>query len=224
MQAQPERSHFEPEPSFPIPDRIPLFPLPNTVFFPKTYLPLHVFEPRYREMVADASVRGQCIGMVLLKEGWEQGYGGNPPVFEVGCVGRIVSAQPLQDGRYNILLQGLRRFAIQSQGYDKPYREARIELKPEETDTALEPSTRADLLRAVGDYLRSCEEGPYWRELLRLDIPDEILVNHLSVGLECTPLEKQFLLEAETLRQRARRLNDLLQFILHEHGDVQGLG
>jgi len=132
--------------------------------------------------------------------------------------------QSLQDGRYNILLQGLRRFEIQEQHYEKPYRQAKIALKPEETDTALESSIRGDLLRAVGDYLRSCEEGPHWRELLRLDIPDEILVNHLSVGLDCTPLEKQFLLEAETLRQRARRLNDLLQFILHEHGDAQGWG
>ncbi|MFM7841598.1 MAG: LON peptidase substrate-binding domain-containing protein [Nitrospira sp.] len=224
MQTESERPQFEQEPAFPIPDRVPLFPLPETVFFPKTYLPLHVFEPRYRQMVADTTVRGQCIGMVLLKEGWEQGYEGNPRVFDVGCVGRIVSVQSLQDGRSNILLQGLRRFEIQSQDYDKPYREAHIALKPEETDTALEPSIRADLLRAVGNYLRSCDEGPYWRELLRLDISDEILVNHLSVGLECTPLEKQFLLEAETLRQRARRLYDLLQFILHEHGDVQGLG
>ncbi len=224
MQTEPERSQPEYEPAFPIPDRIPLFPLPGTVFFPKTYLPLHVFEPRYRQMVADATLRGQCIGMVLLKEGWEQGYEGNPPVFDIGCVGRLVSVQQLPDGRSNILLQGLRRFEIKDQEYDRPYRQARIELKLEETDTALEPSIRADLLRAVGDYLRSFEEGPYWRELLRLDIPDEILVNHLSVGLDCTPLEKQFLLEAETLRQRARRLNDLLQFILHENSDIKGWG
>lgn len=224
MQTEPDRSRPDQEPAFPIPDRIPIFPLPNVVFFPKTYLPLHVFEPRYRAMVADATVRGQCIGMTLLKEGWEQGYNGNPPIFEVGCVGRIVSVQNLPDGRYNILLQGLRRFEIQDQSYDKPYRQATIAVKPEETDVALEPAIRADLLRAVGDYLRACDDGPAWRELFRLDIPDEILVNHLSAGLECTPLEKQFLLEAETLRQRARRLNDLIQFMLHEHGEIKGWG
>ncbi|MBP8155219.1 MAG: LON peptidase substrate-binding domain-containing protein, partial [Nitrospira sp.] len=59
-----------------MPERIPLFPLPNVVFFPKTYLPLHVFEPRYRQMVADAAAGGQCIGMALLKEGWEEQYDG----------------------------------------------------------------------------------------------------------------------------------------------------
>jgi Lon protease-like protein len=218
MQTEPDRSRPDQEPAFPIPDRIPIFPLPNVVFFPKTYLPLHIFEPRYRAMVADAAARGQCIGMVLLKDGWEQDYDGNPPVFDVGCVGRIVSLQHLPDGRYNVLLQGLRRYEIREQHYDKPYREARISLKEEESDVGLDAPVRAELLRAVGDYLRSCEDGPHWRDLFRLDIPDEILVNHLSAGLECTPLEKQFLLEAESLRQRARRLNDLIQFMLHEHG------
>ena len=218
MQTEPDRSRPEQEPAFPIPDRIPIFPLPNVVFFPKTYLPLHIFEPRYRAMVADAAARGQCIGMVLLKDGWEQDYDGNPPVFGVGCVGRIVSLQHLPDGRYNILLQGLRRYEIREQHYDKPYRQARIALKAEEDDVALDAPVRAELLRAVGDYFRACEDGPQWRDLFRLDIPDEIMVNHLSAGLECTPLEKQFLLEAESLRQRARRLNDLIQFMLHEHG------
>jgi len=97
-------------------------------------------------------------------------------------------------------------------------------LKEEESDISLDPAVRADLLRAVGDYLRTAGDGVPWREFFRLDIPDEILVNHLSVGLECTPPEKQFLLEAETLRQRARRLNDLIQFMLHEHGDIKGWG
>src|SRR5918997_2308167 len=89
---------------FDVPNRIPVFPLPNVVFFPKTYLPLHIFEHRYRDMIADAAAEGQCIGIALLKEGWEQNYYGNPPVFEVGCAGRLVSAQGLPDGRYNILL------------------------------------------------------------------------------------------------------------------------
>jgi len=201
-----------------------VFPLRRTILLPRAVLPLNVFEPRYRAMVTDATTRGQCIGMALLKDGWEQDYDGNPPVFEVGCVGRIVSMQHLPDGRYNILLQGLRRYEIREQFYDKPYREARVTLKEEESDISLDPAVRAELLRAVGDYLRMAGDAVTWREFFRLDIPDEILVNHLSVGLECTPLEKQFLLEAETLRQRARRLNDLIQFMLHEHGDIKGWG
>ncbi len=225
MQMEPDRSHLEPEPAFPIPERIPIFPLPNTVFYPKTYLPLHIFEPRYRQMVADTTVRGQCIGIALLKDGWEQDYDSNPPMFEVGCVGRIVSLQQLPDGRSNILLQGLRRYEIRDQYYERPYREARIALKDEETHVSLDASVRAELLRAVGDYLRTAGDAVTWREFFRLDIPDEILVNHLSAGLECTPLEKQFLLEAESLRQRARRLNDLIQFMLHEQGGtIKGWG
>src|SRR5512146_486046 len=92
---------------FPIPDRLPVFPLPNVVFFPKTYLPLHIFEPRYRQMVADATAGGQCIAMALLKEGWESDYYGNPSIYPIVCAGRLVSVQPLPDGRSNILLQGL---------------------------------------------------------------------------------------------------------------------
>lgn len=224
MLTERDRSHPEHEPTLPIPERIPVFPLPNVVFFPKTYLPLHIFEPRYRQMVADTTVRGQCIGMTLLKEGWEQHYEGNPPMFAVGCVGRIVSVQPLPDGRYNILLHGLRRFEVREQFYDKPYREARIALKEDEGETALDPSVRAELLRVVGDYLRASGNDVAWRDFFRLDLPDEILVNHLSAGLECTPLEKQFLLEADSLRQRARRLIDLIQFMLLEQGGIKGLG
>ena len=112
MFLEPERDQSSRELSgkaqpFPVPERIPLFPLPNLVFFPKTYLPLHVFEPRYRQMVADAAAGGQCIGMALLKEGWEEQYDGNPPIFSIGCVGRLASVQALPDGRSNILLQGL---------------------------------------------------------------------------------------------------------------------
>ena len=76
---------------------IPIFPLPNVVFFPDTYLPLHIFEPRYRDMITDADQDGQCIGMVLLKTGWEDDYYGNPPVFSLGCIGRIKNIQSLAD-------------------------------------------------------------------------------------------------------------------------------
>jgi len=224
MQTDRDRSHPGHEPTFPIPERIPIFPLPNVVFFPKTYLPLHIFEPRYRQMVADTTVRGECIGMVLLKEGWEHQYKGNPPVFAVGCVGRLVSVQQLPEGRSNILLQGLRRFEVREQFYDKPYREARIALKDEEGEAALDASMRADLLRAVENYLRVSGNGELWQDFFRLDVPDAILINHLCASLECTPLEKQFLLEADSLRQRACRLHDLIQFMLLERGGAKGLG
>ncbi|HXN06189.1 MAG TPA: LON peptidase substrate-binding domain-containing protein, partial [Nitrospiria bacterium] len=109
------------------PKIIPLFPLPNLVFFPKTYLPLHIFEPRYREMVQDAEKEGQIIGVVMLKDGWEENYYGNPEICLEGCAGELTTVQPLEDGRFNILLKGLFRFSVKDQFFDKNYREAFIE-------------------------------------------------------------------------------------------------
>lgn len=229
MQIDRERGHHGPDghdksSSFPIPARIPVFALPNVVLFPKTYLPLHIFEPRYRQMVDDAVLGGQCIGMALLKEGWETDYYGNPPVFTMGCVGRLVSVQPLPDGRSNILLQGLERFEIGEESYDKPYRQATVTVKARETEPSLDPAVRQRLVTALEEYLRSRQDQPTWQGWFREEVSDDILVNTLSTYLDCTPLEKQFLLEAESLHQQARRLCDLIQFLLHDHHGAKGWG
>jgi Lon protease-like protein len=209
---------------FPIPSRIPVFPLPNVVLFPKTYLPLHIFEPRYQAMVADAAVNGQCIGMALLKEGWEADYYGHPPVFSRGCVGRLASVQPLSDGRSNILLQGLERFEIEREWYDNPYREATISLTVRGSEVSLDPAVRRHLFAILESYLRSRDDMPTWQELFREEASDEIVINALSTYLECTPLEKQFLLEADSLHQQARRLSDIIEFMMHDRSSAKGLG
>lgn len=229
MQTQPDRApqgkdRQDEGAVFRVPERIPVFPLPNVVFFPKIYLPLHIFEPRYREMVADAAAQGQCIGMALLKEGWEHEYYGHPPIFEIGCIGRLVSVQRLLDGRFNILLQGLHRCEIREQFYDKSYRQASVVLKPRGPETGLEASVRSDLIRVLDEYLRQREDSHLWQGFFRLDVNDEILVNTLSTHLEFTPLEKQFLLEADNLQQQARRLSDLIQFKIHERDGSKGWG
>jgi uncharacterized protein len=229
MQTDRERDHLDPEQSdksvpFPIPTRIPVFALPNVVLFPRTYLPLHIFEPRYRQMVDDAVMGGQCIGVALLKEGWESEYYGNPPVFATGCAGRLVSVQPLADGRSNILLQGLERFDISEEFYDKPYRQASITLRAREAETSLDPAVRQRLVSALESYLKTRQDAPTWQGWFREDVSDEILVHTLSTYLDCTPLEKQFLLEAITLHQQARRLNDLIQFLMHDHHGAKGWG
>jgi Lon protease-like protein len=210
--------------SFPIPARIPVFPLPNVVLFPKTYLPLHIFEPRYRAMVSDAAMSGQCIGMVLLKDGWETDYYGHPPVFSMGCVGRLASVQTLADGRSNILLQGLERFGIEREWYDKTYREATISVTVRSTESSLDPSVRQRLFTILESYLRSRDDVPAWQELFREEVSDEIFVNTLSTYLDCTPLEKQFLLEADSLHQQARRLSDLIEFMMHDRSGAKGWG
>src|SRR4029078_7138472 len=147
MQTDREREHHDPEPSdktapFPIPSQIPVFALPNVVLFPQTYLPLHIFESRYRQMVDDAVMGGQCIGIALLKEGWEPEYYGNPPVFTMGCAGRLGRVQRLADGRSNILLQGLERFEITEEFHDKPYRRASIALCARATEASLDAAVR----------------------------------------------------------------------------------
>lgn len=212
----------EPVERFLIPERLPVFALPNVVFFPKTYLPLHIFEPRYRQMVADASAGGQCIAMALLKEGWEVDYYGNPPIYPTVCVGRLVSVQPLVDGRSNILLQGLERCDIVEEHYEKPYREATVRIRPQTPEPGLEREVRRRLVEALEQYLRTREDSAAWQGLFREEVSDEALVNTLSTYLDCTPLEKQFLLEADGLRQRARRLNDLIQFMLHDRHGAKG--
>ena len=98
--------------AMPLPATIPIFPLPNVVLFPNVFLPLHIFEPRYRAMVADALAGDRIIGMVLLQPGFEADYEGRPPVYPVGCAGVITHSEPLPDGRFNIVLRGLEKFRI----------------------------------------------------------------------------------------------------------------
>src|SRR2546430_14662837 len=106
-------------------------------------------------MVSDVAMNGQCIGMALLKEGWETDYYGQPPVFSMGCVGRLASVQPLADGRSNILLQGLERFEMEREWYDKAYREATIAVTVRSTDTSLDPAVRGRLFTTLESYLKS---------------------------------------------------------------------
>ena len=128
-----------------IPKVIPLFPLPNFVFFPRTYVPLHIFEPRYREMVQAAAASHRMVGMVLLREGWEADYAGAPAIFAMGCVGRMMNVQLLSDGRLNILLQGLRRFEIQHEVGAESYRQGRIVLRElSQPDAALPAEIRRE--------------------------------------------------------------------------------
>jgi Lon protease-like protein len=200
-----------------IPKVIPLFPLPNLVFFPRTYVPLHIFEPRYREMVQAAAASHRMIGMVLLKEGWEADYEGAPAIFAMGCVGRMMNMQRLSDGRLNILLQGLRRFEIQHEVGAESYRQGRIVLKDLfQPDAALPAEIRREIVKVVAGLIRNREDGLALSAMLKQPIHDDVLVQNLSFALDFTPLEKQFLLESDSLIQQGRRLLDLLHFKLHE--------
>src|ERR671913_1722635 len=110
-----------------LPPTIPLFPLPNAVLFPNVFMPLHIFEPRYRAMVGDTLEGDRIIGMVLLKPGFEADYDGRPPVYPVGCAGVVTHSEPLPDGRYNIVLRGLEKFRITGEDDSQPYRLGHVE-------------------------------------------------------------------------------------------------
>ncbi len=214
-------SSAEPE-TFPVPDIVPIFPLPTVVFFPKTYLPLHIFEPRYKEMIQEASGNGQCIGMALLKDGWEDQYEGAPPIYSIGCVGRIISSHTLSDGRYNIVLQGLHRCTYQEQTVMTIYRQARITPHGPEMSVSLTLEVRRQLEQTAQEYLTSKKAHELCDILSSATLTDAILVHNLSAGLDLSPLEKQFLLESDDLPQQARRLIDLIRFNLADLRTTQG--
>jgi Lon protease-like protein len=198
-----------------LPSVIPVFALPNVVLFPGVPLPLHIFEPRYREMVRDASAGHEIIGMALLRGDWQERYHENPDIFVTGCAGRIVNVEPLPDGRFNILLHGLREFAVQQHLFDKPYRRAEISWLSTAAG-GLDGRCREDLIDLLSRFLDVSAATPAHRLLHDPSLSDESLVNFFSYALDIAPLEKQGLLEARTLQTRAERLRDIIEFHLEE--------
>ncbi len=125
-----------------IPEMIPIFPLEVTMLFPGVSRPLHIFEPRYRAMVADALKGDRIIGMATLKPGYEANYEGRPPVYDVGCAGVIAEVEELAGGRFNIVLRGLVKFRVTGEDDSRPYRLARVEALPEVLDDAEKAALR----------------------------------------------------------------------------------
>jgi Lon protease-like protein len=209
-------------------DLLPLFPLPNVVLFPNVFLPLHIFEPRYREMVADAIDSDRMIGMVLLKAGWEHEYDGSPSVYPIGCSSVITHVERLDDGRYNIVLRGVERFRILEENYERRYRRALIEPLAERTlaaedraslrhqrsrlEVLLAPSIDRDLGQTQSARANASAPGP--DPMIPAGMADEELVNALAQYLDLEPIEKQALLEREGLRSRAESLVELLEMKL----------
>jgi Lon protease-like protein len=195
-----------------LPFSLPIFPLPTVVLFPNVFLPLHIFEPRYRQMVADALDGDRIIGMVLLRPGYEDSYEGTPPIYLTGCSGLITHAERLDDGRYNLVLRGLEKFAIHNEelpAAGRLYRSAVI--------TPIDETVRAgdrDQLRQerhkLQNLLTPLFNGGFDRRLPEA-MPDEDLVNALAQYLEFDPLEKLALLERQGPLERCRSMVELLE-------------
>ena len=193
-----------------LPSSIPVFPLPNVVLFPTVCLPLHIFEPRYREMVADALEGDRIIGMALLRPGWEGSYEARPPIYPVGCAGLITHAERLPDGRYNIVLRGLEKFRVLHEHPHRPYRTADVDPIMESLTDHDRDAVRAER-RRLEALLVPRPSGRSVETKMPPSMGDEDLVNALAQYLELETVEKQALLEREGLLARCRSLIELLE-------------
>ena len=195
-----------------LPAVIPIFPLEDATLFPNASYPLHIFEPRYRAMIADALKGNRIIGMVSLQPGHEADYEGRPPIFPIGTAGLITEYEELPDGRYNIVLGGLVKFRVLSEDHSKPYRLATVQAVPEPLDEKKTAALKvqreriSDLIEALGDRLGMGQVPP--------GEPDEQLVDELSQFLPMPRGQRQRLLEREDPASRAIVIVGLLEAFL----------
>ncbi len=200
---------------------IPIFPLPNVVLFPGVFLPLHIFEQRYRQMLEAVLAGDRMIGITLLKPGWNPDAAGRPSIFTVGCVGLVTHVEQLEDGRYNIVLRGIEKFRVAGEGEERPYRVAQVEYLAEsisERDRAAVQGHRDRL-----EQLLAALDAP------NLPFPatlsDEEVVNALAQYLDLEPIERQALLERQGVAERGEALIDLLEMksMAERHPPDRGL-
>jgi len=186
---------------------VPVFPLADTVFFPRTSLPLHIFEPRYRAMVRDASAGDKLIA-IALADGDE--------FHSVGTVGQIRELRPLEDGRYDLRLEGLQRVELTELPSGASYRQVRADPRPESLsarDQAAIDDAKLELL-AVISVLRSASPSAGQNVVLHQHLPLEVLVNAACAGLPIEARLRQELLEEDDLSTRRNRLTDYLSIVL----------
>ncbi|HYQ88816.1 MAG TPA: LON peptidase substrate-binding domain-containing protein [Candidatus Binatia bacterium] len=192
----------------------PLFPLPDVVFFPKTLLPLHVYEPRYRALASEALEQDRIICTALLKPGWESDYYGSPEVYPVGCLGKIVQHQKLPDGRYNITLDGIAKVSIESSVRLEPYRLVRV--KAMEDDAAWARSQGAvEEAAELMQLFREVHEGQapsiLLAEMLGQEMTPESILNTVALNLNAEPGVKEQLLEMDRLDLRYQAVLQILR-------------
>jgi Lon protease-like protein len=188
---------------------LPLFPLPDLVFFPSTRLPLHVFEPRYRKMVSDALESDQRFGIVLLRPGWQSDYHGAPAVHRCGTLGTIEQVVTLDDGRYNLLVRGDVRFRIVDEVMRDPYRTARVIVQPQIAATSEDAYAQREWLADLAkQYLQFLPNQMPVPEIETVGL--ESLTNALIMSLNVESEEKQKLLEIDDMIERAEQIGNEL--------------
>jgi Lon protease-like protein len=196
----------------PLPATIPIFPLPDVMLFPNMAVPLHIFEPRYRAMVADALKGNRIIGMALLRPGYEPDYEKSPSIFPIGCAGVIEDVEELPNGEYNILLRAIAKFRINREEVGRPYRVALVTAIPEvlsaQEKTALQ-SQRQQL-----EMRLAASGGRVGLGRAPSGLSDEELVDGVAQRANIDPLDRLKLLEEANPLARARAIGDLLDKML----------
>lgn len=187
-------------------NRLSIFPLPGAILFPGLQLPLHIFEPRYRALVGDSLVRDRRIALVQPQRPVE-----GAPLYTVGCVGRIGEIEALDDGRYNLILEGVSRFRILRElDVATAFRQVEADLIEDDEDETLSHAQRGGFEREARLFADSQGYSVDWDSVARLD--DQSLINGVSQIAPFDPASKQALLEADTLSQRCELLVQLMQF------------
>jgi hypothetical protein len=186
--------------------RLSIFPLPGAILFPGLQLPLHIFEPRYRALVSDALARDRKIAMIQPQRPVE-----GAPLYSIGCVGRIGQVEALDDGRYNIVLEGEARFRlVRELDVTTAFRQIEAELIDDDEYEALSAVERASFEREARDFADVQGYSVDWESVARLD--DQSLINGVSQIAPFDPASKQALLEADSLKDRCELLVQLMQF------------
>jgi hypothetical protein len=197
--------------------RLSIFPLPGALLFPGLHLPLHIFEPRYRALVSDAMARDRRIGMIQPRP-VSVGDGEKPPLFDLGCVGRIADVEAMEDGRYNVILEGLALFRVRRElEVTTAFRQVEAELLPVTPDETLALAMRSSLEIESRRFAEMHGYSVDWDAVGRLD--DTSLVNGIAQIAPFDAAAKQALLEARDIDARAELLIQLMQFFGRHDGE-----
>ena len=194
--------------------RLSIFPLPGAILFPGLALPLHIFEPRYRAMASDALARDRRIAMI-------QPQGNGDKLFDIGCVGRIGEVEALEDGRFNLVLEGETRFRVMRElDVTTPFRQVEAEPIEDQEIEVLASIERAGFEQEARVFADAQGYSVDWDSVTRLD--DQTLINGVSQIAPFDFAAKQALLEANTLSERCELLIQLMQFFALRDDDDGG--
>lgn len=209
----PKRYHA----SMPESRLVPVFPLPDVVFFPRTVLPLHVFETRYRAMVKDALAADRVLAVALLRPGWERQYEGSPAFHDVATIGRMEEVETTADGRYLFRLVGIGRVRLGTPVKETPYRLVQavdLPQRPVDDSDAAVRRAKLDLMASQVCLVRELTGGENRGLVLDDALPFETAVNAACASLPIETSIRQALLELDDLRERHRRAARILDEIL----------